>query len=145
MIRDIFSDISDPLEDFEKEIEILLKNEEEFDDGNMLWLAIAALSFTEDEDEDERPKRKRKTEYDRNQAWSFVQSWSNDVFQRQFRICREDFDEICIKCKMKYPGPNSSGLKNYELAQKRSAASNKSPITMELKLAITLLQANGFI
>ena len=79
-MEDIFSDISDPLEDFEKEIEILLKNEEEFDDGNMLWLAIAALSFTEDEDEDERPKRKRKTEYDRNQAWSFVQSWSNDVF-----------------------------------------------------------------
>ena len=48
-------------------------------------------------------KRKRKTTRNSKQAWDFILTWDDSLFQRQFRISKEDFFVICNKMKDIYP------------------------------------------
>ena len=53
---------------------------------------------------------------------------------------RELFFPLCEKMKDNYPGRSKNGVENYNLSLKRGAAAtpDSGPITMEMKLAITL-------
>ena len=51
--------------------------------------------------------------YNRNNALEFIHSWSPAMFERQFRISREDFDDILEKMRNGYPGPLLIGKDNY--------------------------------
>ena len=84
--------------------------------------------------------RQAKNVYDRRSAWEFVLSWDEVMFSRQFRMKKGLFRRIVQSCKENYPGRSADGLLNYRLAQTRSKASSggNPPITMEIKLAITL-------
>ena len=72
-------------------------------------------------------------------------SWSDELFYRQFGLAREDFFRLCERCKASYPGSEENGFANYTLAQSRGRASSgtSGPITMELKLAVTLRLLRG--
>ena len=89
--------------------------------------------------------RNKKITRNRVQAWNFVLSWSDDLFYRQFRICKHDFFVICDKIKANYPGPFLTGIENYNYAQRKGRNSNpfSGPIFMELKLAVTLRLVAG--
>jgi hypothetical protein len=60
--------------------------------------------------------------YDSESPWEFVRSWTNDVFERQFRITKEMFKRVVDRCKNAYPGRHKSGHDNYHEAQTRSKA-----------------------
>lgn len=78
---------------------------------------------------------------DRKGAWIFVQSWSDEMFHRQMRLPRVVFFWLCERYKSVYPGPYvGEVLQNYGLALKRGAAATpeSGPVTLELKLCITL-------
>lgn len=92
------------------------------------------------DDDDEARKRKPKVVRNRMEAWNFILSWDDTLFQRQFRISKEDFFILCEKCKSVYPGISTSGITNYRTAilQGTRSTPKSGPITMELKLAITL-------
>ena len=50
-------------------------------------------------------RREKKVVRDRAQAWEFIQSWSADLFYRQFRLPREEFFVLCDeRIKSIYPG-----------------------------------------
>lgn len=85
-------------------------------------------------------KRKPKVVRNRHESWNFVLSWDDSLFQRQFRTSKEDFFVLCEKCKSVYPGNSRYGFTNYQTALLQGARSTpkSGPITMEIKLAITL-------
>ena len=72
-------------------------------------------------------------------------SWSDELFYRQFGLAREDFFRLCERCKASYPGSEENGFANYTLAQIRGQASSgtSGPITLEIKLAVTLRLLRG--
>ena len=84
--------------------------------------------------------RGKKVVRNRKQSWDFILSWSGDLFYRQFRLPREEFFVLSERLKSIYPGTLSTGLKNYQFAQLQGSNSSpgSGPITIELKLAITL-------
>ena len=87
----------------------------------------------------EKLKRQRAVR-DRIGSWKFIESWSDELFQNQFRMERELFFPVCERMKANYPGRSKNGVENYNLSLKRGAAAtpDSGPITMEMKLAITL-------
>ena len=48
--------------------------------------------------------REKKVVRDLVHAWEFIQSWSADLFYRQFRLPREEFFVLCERLKSIYPG-----------------------------------------
>jgi len=104
-----------------------LNVEEELDDDNFV-------------DGRRSKKRKKKVVRDRDSAWEFIQSWDDDLFHHQFRIERQEFFDLCSKCKNCYPGKYEKGLDNYNfsLIKGKNSTPLSGPITMEIKLAITL-------
>jgi hypothetical protein len=78
-------------------------------------------------------------------AWDFILTWSDSLFHRQFFIAKDDFFKLCETIKSNYPGTHSSGYQNYTFAQLQGYRSNpkSGPITMEIKLAITLRLIRG--
>jgi hypothetical protein len=66
--------------------------------------------------------------------------WSDGLFSRQFRMNREWFFDLVGKLKNNYPGPYGKCFSSYLLSQIRGAAATaeSGPVTMEIKLAITL-------
>ena len=74
---------------------------------------------------------------DRDAAWKFIKSWTEELFYMQFGFSKDDFFKLCERLKFNYPGA-TSGYENYKLAQIRGRASSGSsgPITMELKLEL---------
>ena len=43
----------------------------------------------------DRKKRKPKITRDRQSAWAFIQSWDDELFKQQFRICRVEVHSSC--------------------------------------------------
>ena len=88
----------------------------------------------------EQKKRQPKTKRDRAGSWQTIESWSNQLFYRQFRMTREDFLITIERMKSIYPGPKKNGIDNYLLALRKghSSTPESGPITIEIKLAITL-------
>jgi hypothetical protein len=90
-----------------------------------------------------RKERKRKRQSnvhrDRSSVIQFIHSWTDDMFKRQFRLTREDFflHERCIYDNMAKKGYDSK--KHYDLATRSSG----SPITLELRLYVTLRICSG--
>jgi hypothetical protein len=86
-------------------------------------------------------KRKRKSNVhrDRRSVIQFIHSWSNDMFRGQFRVARDDFSllETAILENMERKG--------YDFGRHASYAtqSSDSPITLELRLYITLWILSG--
>lgn len=108
-------------------------------------LAFGLLALTNDtiqfnEIEGESKKRRAKAIRNREESWSFITSWDDNLFRRQFRLSREDFFLLCEKCKSVYPGKSTCGMTNYQFAltKGRNSTPCSGPITMEIKLAITL-------
>ena len=50
---------------------------------------------------------------DREGPLNFIMSWSDEMFQRQFRLCKEDFNELFEKMKDGYPGKKGIDYLNY--------------------------------
>lgn len=63
----------------------------------------------------------------RPEALQYVRSWDDDMFRRQFRLCREDFGDLLRKISPMI-------LRNDVMARKSSGSS----ICPELRLMITL-------
>ena len=84
--------------------------------------------------------RKKKVIRDRQQAWEFVLSWSNELFYRQFRLSKEVFLLLCERLKGSCIGPYANGYENYLYGQGKGRNSTpvSGAISMEVKLAITL-------
>ena len=84
--------------------------------------------------------REKKIVRNRKQSWDFILSWSADLFYRQFRLPKENFFVLSERLKSIYPGSHSTGLMKYQFAQLKGCRSSpeSGPITIELKLAITL-------
>jgi len=86
-------------------------------------------------------KRKRRPNIhrDQNSVISFIHSWSDEMFRRQFRITRSDFTllEATILENMEGKGYDSSRHACY------AAQSSGSPISLELRLYITLQILSG--
>jgi hypothetical protein len=82
--------------------------------------------------------RIRNCRRDRISPWNFVKSWSDDLFYRQLRMEREDFNTLCDKCKKNYPGRHEQGIRNYLYSLQQGSNSSIIPVTMEIKLCITL-------
>jgi hypothetical protein len=75
-------------------------------------------------------------------------SWTDELFYRQFRISRGDFFIICDKIKNIYPSHSENihiGIESYIHSQKMGNISTPSsgPVTLEIKLAITLRMLAG--
>ena len=99
--------------------------------------AFIFLNMNQDSNTESRqPKIVR----NRKEAWDFISSWDDDLFYRQFRLPREEVLIIIEKCKSIYPGKSANGYENYRMAQIKGMNSTpgSGPITMELKVAITL-------
>jgi hypothetical protein len=129
---DIDSDDEFDLED--KELE-----DKELNRKLALYLALQVPST-----DYEKKKRGPRMKSDRKaSSWEFVLSWTDEVFYKQFRMHKEEFEDLANRCKTKYPG-KKSGRENYELAVKRGNAStggNHTPL--EIKLAIFLRMCAG--
>ena len=150
------------MEDFEDDVDMLFDDREEwekeldkalfgFEEGTsrldmtiwpILWhlWEIDSGADTSNKDPKMKDKRGAKTVYKRAWAEEFIGSWPDEFFKRQYRISRDVFSDLCVRMKRIYPGPHADGLENYRIGQIRSAAAsaNGEPITMELRLAITL-------
>ena len=89
--------------------------------------------------------RRSRVHRNREGAWLFIMSWTDELFYRQFGVDKEEFYKLCDRCKSRYPGSSPNGLKNYSLGQIRGRASSgeSGPVTMELKLAVTLRLLRG--
>jgi hypothetical protein len=86
-------------------------------------------------------KRKRRPNIhrDRNYVISFIHSWSDEMFRRQFRITHSDFTllEATILENMEGKGYDSSRHACY------AARSSGSPISLELRLYVMLRILSG--
>lgn len=63
---------------------------------NKIMLFLGMMNFMEDNED----KKKRKPKVVRAEAWNFVMSWDDTLFQRQFRISKEDFFILCENARM---------------------------------------------
>jgi hypothetical protein len=109
---------------------------------------IFATLISEDDEFKFVNKRKPKTIRNRKLAWEFIMSWTDELFYRQFRISRGDFFIICDKIKNIYPSHSENihiGIESYIHSQKMGNISTPSsgPVTLEIKLAITLRMLAG--
>lgn len=105
-------------------------------------LLVAVLAVHESFEHGEPMNMKSR---DRKGAWTFIEFWSNRMFHQQMRLPREVFFWLCERLKSVYPGRYKSGFENYHLALKRGAAATplSGPVTMELKLCVTLRMLAG--
>jgi hypothetical protein len=132
--------LEDPLTEFLTEFPSSLK----FERTDRLDLAndLRKHAFVLCDDEMLSPtvKRQKKIIRNRKEAWEFILTWSEEAFYRQFRLPKEDFLILVEKCKSIYPGKSKHGIENYKFAQRMGQVStpNSGPITMEIKLAVTL-------
>ena len=86
--------------------------------------------FNDDKRREENQQRLRKEKVVRNrqQAQDFINTWSDTLFYRQFRIPKEEFLSCCEKLKLIYPG-RKSGMENYYLAQTMGGNSTPDGLT----------------
>jgi hypothetical protein len=87
------------------------------------------------------PKRRRV--YNSEAPWQMVQTWSDEVFRRQFRMSKELFFRVVNRCKKAFPGSNKSGFENYLMSQKRAKASSGRFVRIEVKLCVALRMLAG--
>ncbi len=85
---------------------------------NMTFLALCIPSL---------PSRTGNQHANRASAIEFVRSWDEEMFERQFRLCREDFNNILTQI--------APLIERNEQMAIRSSGSNINP---ELRLLITL-------
>lgn len=100
-----------------------------------IMMAIA-ITMT-DKAPEEKQRRSKRRKLDRYGPWAFIQTWSDQLFKRQFRMDRVDFFSLRDKCIKKFPGNCSSGEENYFIAQRFGDLSGGF-IPLEIKLCITL-------
>jgi len=84
-------------------------------DEEGLMQEIELLIFVENE---ERRHRKPNIIRNRQHTLDFINSWSDEMFKKQFRLCREDFQELLFKMKSNYPGESNNGFDNLERSYK---------------------------
>jgi hypothetical protein len=82
-----------------------------------------------------RNKRDRKgnVKRDRQHHLDFIETWSDDLFKRQFRLCREDFNTVLGKM-IQYLGGEEEVKRREEYGRRSSG----SPILLKTKLMVTL-------
>ena len=78
----------------------------------------------------------------RERPLDFINSWSDVMFYRQFRMDREDFNNLLSLMIAGYPGSHSDGWSNYCFA-KEKADRSYGHIPLELKLYITMRMLSG--
>ena len=83
--------------------------------------------------------RARNIHRDRKGPLEFINSWSDKLFYRQFRMDRTDFQALKTKLIDNYPGSNgATGRVYYELAEEMGTRSSGSCISMDIKLYVSL-------
>ena len=85
-------------------------------------------------------KRKRNNHRDHKTVIEFIHLWSNSIFQQQFRLSREDFytvQQAMMNYKTSHCGYDE------ENHFKFATLSSGSPVTLELRLFITLRILSG--
>jgi hypothetical protein len=87
-----------------------------------------------------RTKKKfvKKTIEDRLKPWMFIQTWSDNIFRRQFRMSRSRYYLLMRKIVNIYPGPYAQGAKNYSYSCQQGDNSRGSHFPLEIKLCVTL-------
>ncbi len=83
--------------------------------------------------------RQANEQRDRSSVIQFIRGWDDVMFKRQFRLCREDFyqlEQAVLDHKL------CQGY-NLERHYKYASWSSRSPITLELRLFITLRLLSG--
>ena len=130
--------LEDPLTEFLTEFPSSLKFERT--DRLDLTNDLRKHAFVHCDDEMLSPtfKRQKKIIRNRKEAWDFILTWS----EAAFRLPKEEFLILVEKCKRIFPGKSNHGIENYKFAQKMGQVStpNSGPITMEIKVAVTLAQ-----
>jgi hypothetical protein len=103
------------------------------------WLVLQVSS--KDYESEPLKKRAKPVERDREFSWNFIMSWTDQVFRKQFRMDKDQFMDLVMRCKEAYPGKYMNGLDNYKLALIRGDASSPTSgaICMELKVAILFI------
>ena len=113
------------------EDEIILINNI-FEDEGAIQEAIL-LKYIHEEQRFRNPNIKR----NRQHTLDFINSWSDDMFKRQFRLCREDFTDLLSKMINKYPGKSNNGLENLDYSYEMGRRSSGTCVPLEIKLYIT--------
>jgi DDE superfamily endonuclease len=76
---------------------------------------------------------------DRQSVDAFIHTWSDEMFKRQFRLTREDFWHL-YNSLLLYKTANGYDIEKHEYYANLSSG---SPITLELRLYITLRMLSG--
>ena len=81
----------------------------------------------------DKPARSRNTHLDRAYALTFVSTWSDEMFRRQFGLCRDDFFPLVdsLKCVIR--------TRNVKMAERSSG----SVVGVETKCLVTLRILRG--
>ena len=75
---------------------------------------------------------------DRAAPWIFIESWSDDMFSRQFRMTRDLFFRLFRRIIYNYPGPHAEGEKNYQYSCREGDNAHECHTLLQIKLCITL-------
>ena len=104
-------------------------------------LSYEYLPLLHRRDKRDGSKRKRigNVHRDRSNTIQFIRSWDDTMFKCQFRLCREDFYEL------EQAIMNHKTTQGYDMGRHYTFAcrSSGSPITLELRLFITMRLLSG--
>jgi hypothetical protein len=111
--------------------------EEEFDFVSvMLFLCSYGTIFNKEKSS--RKKHVKKTAAERLAPWVFIETWTDSMFHRQFRMFRQEFFGLLKRMVDAFQGPFDSGAKNYEYSCKQGDNSWGACIPLQIKLCVTL-------
>ena len=96
---------------------------------------LEVLDLLADISHREKRKREPNVKRDRRRVEDFIDSWSDTMFKRQFRLTREDFSGILNAIDNKYPIS--------DLSRQKAINSSGSEVSNKLRLYITLRILSG--
>ena len=85
-----------------------------------------------------KDSRNRCKKVDRLSPINFINTWSDDLFKKQFRMSRFFFNILIKQVISNYPGPFHDGQANLEYSYKHAKRCAGSHIFIEIKLLVTL-------
>jgi hypothetical protein len=101
----------------------------------LLMLYLCALDHPETS---RKRKVVKKTWEERAAPWKFIESWSDDMFSRQFRMTRDLYFRLLRRIIFIYPGPHTEGEKNYQYSCRQGDNAHGCHILLQIRLCITL-------
>jgi hypothetical protein len=125
---------SDESDATDKDIENKYQEEEQL----MLLLFLCTFGIIFSKEKKPRRKRVKKTIDERSAPWLFIETWTERMFYRQFRMFRAEFFELLQRMIDVFPGPYDTGHQNYEYSCQQGDNSWGAHIPLQIKLCVTL-------